>query len=125
VADGVPDFFGWILRVPDFTGAEVLSGAVVLAEAVALVVAGVFSAEGVWDAGCSGAAGAAWPAEAGSGIVRTSGTAGPFPLRSMPALSLLAPASSVVPAPLVGAPESEASFWAPVSVWTSEAEGSC
>jgi hypothetical protein len=63
---------------------------------------------GVLGAGCSGAAGAAWPAEAGSGIVRTSGTAGPFPL-SIPTLLLLAPASSAIPAPLVGAPESEAS----------------
>jgi hypothetical protein len=35
-----------------------------------------------------------------------------------------APASSVVPALLVGAPASEASCWAPVSMWTSEAEGS-
>jgi hypothetical protein len=38
---------------------------------------------------------------------------------------LLAPASSVAPASLVGAPESGASCWAPVSMWTSEAEGSC
>jgi hypothetical protein len=38
---------------------------------------------------------------------------------------LLAPASSVVPVPLMGAPGSEASCWVPVSIWTSEAEGSC
>jgi hypothetical protein len=38
---------------------------------------------------------------------------------------LLAPVSSVVPAPLVGAPESGASCWAPVSIWTLGAEGSC
>jgi hypothetical protein len=37
----------------------------------------------------------------------------------------LAPASSVVPASLVGTPESGVSWWAPVSMWTSEAEGSC
>jgi hypothetical protein len=95
--DGVPDLVGWILRVPDLTGAEVLAGA------------GVFSGEGALGAGCSGAAGAVWLAEAGSGIVWTSGTAGPFPLRSMPALAWLAPTSSVVPAPLAGTPESEAS----------------
>jgi hypothetical protein len=118
-ADGVPDLVFWTLRVPDQTGAEVLSGTEVLAGA------GVFSTEGVLGAGCSGVAGAAWPAGAGSGIVRTSGTAGPFPLSSMPALLLLALTSSVVPASLVGAPESGASWWAPVSMWTSEAEGSC
>jgi hypothetical protein len=76
-------------------------------------------------AGCSGAAGAACPAGAGSRIVRTSGTAGPFPLISVPALLLLAPASSVVPALLMGALESGASCWAPVSIWASEAGGSC
>jgi hypothetical protein len=124
-ADGVPDLVGWILRVPDLTGAVVLSGMEVLAGAAVLAGAGVFSVEGVLGAGCSGAAGEAWPAEAGSGVVRTSGTAGPFPLLSMPVLLLLAPASSVVPASLVGAPESGASWWAPVSMWTSEAEGSC
>jgi hypothetical protein len=36
-----------------------------------------------------------------------------------------APASSTVLAPLAGAPVSGASGWAPVSIWTSEAEGSC
>jgi hypothetical protein len=36
-----------------------------------------------------------------------------------------APASSAVPVPLVGAPVSGASCWAPVSMWSSEAEGSC
>jgi hypothetical protein len=51
------------LSVPDLAGAEVLAGAAVLAGA------GVFSAEGVVGAGYSGAAGAVWPAEAGSGIV--------------------------------------------------------
>jgi hypothetical protein len=35
------------------------------------------------------------------------------------------PASSVVSAPLVGAPEFGTSCWAPVSMWTSGAEGSC
>jgi hypothetical protein len=117
--DCVPDLVGLILRVPDLTGTEVLAGAAGLAGA------GVFSVVGVLGAGCSGMAGAACPAEAGSGIVRTSGTAGPFPLLSMPTLLLLAPASSVVSAPLVGAPESGASCWAPVSIWTSEAEGYC
>jgi hypothetical protein len=118
-ADGVPGLgMRSSLSVPDLAGAEVLAGAAVLAGA------GVFSAEGVVGAGCSGTAGAAWPAEAGSGIVRTSGNSGAFPL-SMPALLLLAPASSVVPASLVGAPESGVSWWAPVSMWTSEAEGSC
>jgi hypothetical protein len=34
-------------------------------------------------------------------------------------------ASSVVPAPLADAPVSGASGGAPVSMWTSEAEGSC
>jgi hypothetical protein len=34
-------------------------------------------------------------------------------------------ASSAVPAPLVDAPVSGASCWAPVSMWTSEAERSC
>jgi hypothetical protein len=99
----VPDLVGLILRAPDLTGIEVLAGAAGLAGV------GVFSVVGVLGAGCSGAAGAARPAEAGSGIVRISGTAGPFPLLSIPALLLLAPASSVVPAvpaPLVGAPES-------------------
>jgi hypothetical protein len=124
-AEGVPDLLGWNLRVPDLAWAVVLAGAVALAEAVALVGAGVFSEDGVSGAGCSGAAGEAWPAGAGSGIVRTSGTAGPFPLRSMPALVSLAPASLVVPASLVGAPESGASWWAPVSMWTSGAGGSC
>jgi hypothetical protein len=38
---------------------------------------------------------------------------------------LPAPASSVVPALLVGTPVSGASGGAPVSMWTSEAEGSC
>jgi hypothetical protein len=79
-ADGVPALVGWILRVPDLTGAEVLSGMEVLAGAVVLAGAGVFSAEGVLGAGCSGVAGSAWPAEAGSGVIQTSGTAGPFPL---------------------------------------------
>jgi hypothetical protein len=39
----------------------------------------------------------------------------------------LSPAStsSAVPAPLAGVPVSGASGWAPVSMWTSEAEGSC
>jgi hypothetical protein len=129
-ADCVPDLrICSILRVPDLSGtevlarAEVLAGTAVLAGAAVLVGAEVFSAEGVLGAGYSGAAGVARPAEAGSGIVWTSGTAGPFPLISMPVLSLLAPASSVVPALLVGAPESEAACWAPVSRWTSGAEG--
>jgi hypothetical protein len=42
----------------------------------------------------------------------------------MPVLMSPAPVSSVVPAPLVGAPASGTSCWAPVSMWTSEAEGS-
>jgi hypothetical protein len=136
-ADCVPDLFGLILRVSDLagaavlsgaedlTGAAVLSGTEVLAGAADLSRAGVFSVVGVWGAGCSGVAGAACPAEAGSGIAQTSGSAGPFPLLSMLALLLLAPVSSVVLAPLVGTPESGASCWAPVSMWTSGVEGSC
>jgi hypothetical protein len=69
-ADCVPDLMiCLILRVPDLTGAVVLSGTEVLAGAVALVGAGVFSAEGVLGVGCSGVADAACPAEAGAGIV--------------------------------------------------------
>jgi hypothetical protein len=124
-ADCVPDLVGLILRVPDLAGAAVLAGAAGLAGGAGLAGAGVFSVVGVLGAGCFGAAGAACPAEAGSRIAWTSGTAGPFPLLSMPALLLLALASSVVPAPLVGAPESGASCWAHVSMWTSGAEGSC
>jgi hypothetical protein len=62
-ADCVPDLVGLILRVSDLTGIEVLAGAAVLAGAE------VFSAEGVLGVGCSSAAGAACPAEAGAGIV--------------------------------------------------------
>jgi hypothetical protein len=46
-------------------------------------------------------------------------------LISVPALLLLEPASSVVPVSLVGMPESGAYCWAPLSIWTSEAGGSC
>jgi hypothetical protein len=113
-----------ILRVPDLTGAVVLSGTVVLAGAVALVGAGAFLGAGVLGAGCSSTAGVAWPAEAGAGSARISGTSGALPL-SMPALLVPALASSVVPAPLEGAPVSEASCWAPVSIWKLEAEGFC
>jgi hypothetical protein len=120
-ADYVPDLrIRSRLRVPALSRTEVLAGAEVLARAAVLVGAG-----GVLGVGCSGMAGVAWPAEIGSGIVQTSGTAGPFPLRSMSALLWLAPASSVVPAPPVGAPESGASGWAPVSRGTSGARGSC
>jgi hypothetical protein len=123
--DCVPDLrICWILRVPDLTGAEVLSGMEVLAGAAVLAGARVFSAEGVLGAGCSSAAGAACPAEAGSRIVRISSTSGALPL-SRPALLVPASASAVVPLLLVGAPESEASYWAPMSMWTSEAEGFC
>jgi hypothetical protein len=86
----------FILTVPDLAGTEVWAGAA------------VFSEVGVLGAGCSGAAGAACPAEAGARLVRTSGTAGPFPL-SMSALMSPAPASSAVPAPLAGVPVSELS----------------
>jgi hypothetical protein len=99
----------FILIVPDLAGTEVLAGAAVLAGAEVFLVAGVLGA------GCSGAAGVTWPAEAGAGSVRTSGTSGALPL-SMPALLSPAPASSAV---------SGASGWAHVSMWTSEAEGSC
>jgi hypothetical protein len=112
-ADRVPVLITcFILTVPDLAGTEVLAGA-----------AG-FSAVGVLGAGCSGAAGVACPAEAGAGSVRTSGTSGAFPF-SVSALLSPAPAPSVVPAPLAGAPVSGASGEAPVSMWTSEAEGSC
>jgi hypothetical protein len=96
----------FILRVPDLAGTA------------------VFSAVGVLGAGCSNAASAACPAEAGAGSVRTSGTSGAFPF-SMPVLLSPAPASSAVPVPLAGAPVLGASGWGPVSMWTSEAEGSC
>jgi hypothetical protein len=56
-----------ILRVPDLAGTEVLAGA------AALVGAGVFSGAEVLEAGCSGAVGVAWPAEAGAGSVQISG----------------------------------------------------
>jgi hypothetical protein len=126
----VPDGVSLICKVPDFAGAVDFAGAGFLAEAaglagaVALVGAGVFSEDGVLGVVCSGVAGAAWPAEAGSGVVRTSGTSGAFPL-SMPALLWLAPASSVVPASLLGTLESGASWWDPVSMWTSDAGGLC
>jgi hypothetical protein len=54
-------------------------------------------------------AGAACPAEAGSRVVQTFGTAGPFPLMSMLVLLSLASVSSVVPMSLAGVLESEAS----------------
>jgi hypothetical protein len=98
VADCVPELMiCFILRVPDLAATE------------------VFSVAGVLGAGCSGAAGVAWPAEAGAGSVRTSDTSGALPL-SMPTLLSPAPASSAV---------SGASGRAPMSMWTSEAEGSC
>jgi hypothetical protein len=95
-----------ILTVPDLAGTA------------------VFSAVGVLGAGCSDAASAACPAEAGAGSVRTSSTSGAFPFS---VLALLSPASasSAISALLAGAPVSGASGWAPVSMWTSEAEGSC
>jgi hypothetical protein len=106
-ADGVPVLMiCFILKVSDLAGTA------------------VFSAVGVLGAGCSGAVGVTCPAEAGAGSVRTSGTYGAFPF-SMPALLSPALASSAVPAPLSGAPVSGASGWAPMSMWTSEAEGSC
>jgi hypothetical protein len=105
----------FILIVPDLAGTEALAGAEgltgteVLAGAAVLAGAEVFSVVGVLGAGCSGAAGAACLVEAGAGIVRTSGTAGPFPLLSMLALMSPAPASSAVLAPLAGAPVLEVS----------------
>jgi hypothetical protein len=96
----------FILRVPDLAGAA------------------VFSAVGVLDVGCPGAADAACPAEAGARSVQTSGTSGAFPF-SVPVLLSPVLASSVVLAPLAGTLVLGASCWAPVSIWTSEAEGSC
>jgi hypothetical protein len=77
-----------ILKVPVLAGTAVL-----------------FSGAGVLGAGFFGVAGVACPGEAGAGLVRTSGTSGPFPL-SMSALLSPAPASSAVPAPLALAPVS-------------------
>jgi hypothetical protein len=59
----------------------------------------VFSEVGALGGVCSGVADVACPADAGAGLVWTSGTSGAFPL-SMPALLSPMSASSAVPAPL-------------------------
>jgi hypothetical protein len=94
--------------VPDLIMCFILAGTEDLAGTEVLAGVAVFLAVGILGAGCSSAAGAACLAEAGARLVRTSGTAGPFPL-SMPALMSPASASSAVLAPLAGAPVSEVS----------------
>jgi hypothetical protein len=82
------------------------AGAVVAGDAAVLMIcfilnvpvlagAAVFLEVGALGAGCSGTVGIACPVETGAGIVRTSGTAGPFPF-SMPALASPTLASSAV-----------------------------
>jgi hypothetical protein len=91
-------------------GAVVADGVTVLMicfilEGPVLAGTAIFSGAGALGAGCSGAAGVACPVETGVGSVRTSGTSAAFPF-SMPAFLSLAPTSSAVSAPLVGAPVS-------------------
>jgi hypothetical protein len=87
-------------------GAVVAGGGAVLMICIILkvpVLAGtavLLSGVGALGVGCSGAAGVACPGEVGAGLVQTSGTSGAF-LLSMPA-----PTSSAVLAPLALAPVS-------------------